>query len=192
ITLNFTKGNGMRRIVIIRANAPVNENPADTGFYNANPVFGTGSQIGSGNFVVYADTGSSVKITGLTFGTNYFYSIYEYNGIGGYSNYLLTAPLTGFSKVGLPASEAPQFNFVGYPNPFHSAIQLDFELLNPSSVTIVVYDILGREIKSGSFGKMPKGQNQLLLDETYFGNPGTYYIRIYFEGGCLQNPAVKY
>ncbi len=192
ITLNFIKGNGMRRIVIIRANVPVNENPADTSFYNASRAFGSGSQIGSGNYVVYADTGSSVTITGLTYGTNYFYSIYEYNGIGGYSNYLLTAPLTGFSKVGLPPSEAPQFNFVSYPNPFHSAVNLDFELKNSSSVTIAVFDILGREIKSGSFAKMPKGQNQLVLDETYFGNPGTYFISVYIDGVYIQHLAVKF
>ncbi len=92
ITLNFTKGNGSKRLIVARTNSNTSVAPNDTSFYTQNSVFGNGTNMGSNNYVVYADTGSSVTITGLTYGQTYNFTIYEYNGIGGYSNYLTSSP----------------------------------------------------------------------------------------------------
>jgi hypothetical protein len=42
-------------------------------------VFGSGSQIGTGHYVVYKGIDTSVNITGLNSGTVYHFAIYEYN-----------------------------------------------------------------------------------------------------------------
>jgi uncharacterized repeat protein (TIGR01451 family) len=58
--------------------------------------FGSGSQIGSGNYVVYKSGGSnSVTATGLTPNTTYSVAVYEFNGSNGTENYLTTSPATG-------------------------------------------------------------------------------------------------
>jgi hypothetical protein len=91
MTVSFTKGNGSRRIVLARASNPVNSAPTDSTMYTSSTVFGSGSQIGSGNFVVYSDTGSTFTLTGLTNNTMYYFAVFEYNGVGGYANYLTSA-----------------------------------------------------------------------------------------------------
>jgi len=91
MTVNFTKGNGSRRIVLCKAASAVSAAPVTGTPYTANAVFGSGSQIGTGNYVVYSDTGSSFTLTGLTANTTYYFAVFEYNGIAGFANYLTTA-----------------------------------------------------------------------------------------------------
>lgn len=86
-TLNWTSGNGTRRLVIAKAGSMVNSFPVDTINYNANATFGVGTNIGNNCFVVYNGTGSSCTITGLNNTTNYYFSIIEYNGTSSISNY---------------------------------------------------------------------------------------------------------
>jgi hypothetical protein len=77
--ISFTGGNGAKRIAVISttnfSNTPVN----GTG-YTANTIFGSGSTIGAGNFVVLNGTASNVTISGLTSNTTYFVKVFEYNG----------------------------------------------------------------------------------------------------------------
>jgi len=80
VTLNWTNGNGTSRIVMAHENAAVNATPVDGTIYAANATFGSGSQIGSGNYVVYNGTGNSVIVTGLQDGTDYFFQVFEYSG----------------------------------------------------------------------------------------------------------------
>lgn len=91
ITVNWTNGNGSNRIVVARALSAVNSNPVDETGYTASAVFGSGSQIGTGNFVVYSGNASTVTVTGLNTLTQYHFRVFEFNGSGGASNYLTTA-----------------------------------------------------------------------------------------------------
>jgi hypothetical protein len=70
---------------------PLGAVPLDQTSYNAGS-FGSGSTIGAGNFVVFNGTASSATITGLTAGTSYCFSIFEYNGTSANctENYLTT------------------------------------------------------------------------------------------------------
>jgi hypothetical protein len=90
ILLNFSKGNGTKRLVVARLDSNSRMLPNDSNWYSSNDTFGLGSNLGSGNFVVYADTGSALTIKGLTTGNTYILDIYEYNGYGGFSNYFQT------------------------------------------------------------------------------------------------------
>ncbi len=61
-------------LVLAKANSEVDGTPTGDGStYSANAIFGSGSQIGVGNYVVYKGTGTSVKVTGLTNGTTYHF-----------------------------------------------------------------------------------------------------------------------
>jgi hypothetical protein len=75
----FSPGNGSRRLVLAKAGSPVNAGPSDFAAYTADPVFGQGSPIGDGNFVVYNDFGDNFLLEGLEPGITYFLSFYEYS-----------------------------------------------------------------------------------------------------------------
>ena len=102
MTINWTRGSGSEVIVLAHAAAAVDSDPADGTYtgYTANAAFGSGTQVGVGNYVVYKGTGTSVTMTGLTSSTTYHVAVYELAGAADTAgdaqgtNYLLT-PATG-------------------------------------------------------------------------------------------------
>jgi hypothetical protein len=80
LTLNFTKGNGSGRTVIARKGAAVNVTPADLSLYWADQIFGSGTKIGTDNYVVYKGAGTSVVVKNLEPNTSYYFEVFEYNG----------------------------------------------------------------------------------------------------------------
>ncbi|MFY7886187.1 MAG: beta strand repeat-containing protein, partial [Dolichospermum sp.] len=99
IVLNLpTVGDGSNRIIVAKSGSAVDATPADGVSYTANAAFASGSQLGTGNYVVYNGTGSGsslLTVTGLTSGTTYHFAVYEYNvNTGTSQNYLLTGAAT--------------------------------------------------------------------------------------------------
>jgi len=93
--LRWTKGNGSRRLVLARAGNVVNSNPVDNTVYTADTVFAAGSQLGAGNYAVYANNDSTFLLTGLTPETTYHFAVYEFSNAGIDVDFLLTLPATG-------------------------------------------------------------------------------------------------
>jgi PKD repeat protein len=79
MTVSWTRGNGTSVLVVAHAGSAVNSDPVSGTSYTANAAFGSGSQIGTGNYVIYKGTGTSVNVTGLSTATTYHYAIYEFN-----------------------------------------------------------------------------------------------------------------
>lgn len=96
--INWTVGEAESSIVVIKPTA-VDSNPVDATTYTANSVFGSGTQIGTGNYVVYAGTGSSVSVTGLQGLTTYAVNVYTFNGASGTENYLTSSPATATQQT---------------------------------------------------------------------------------------------
>jgi hypothetical protein len=96
IVVNFSSGDGAKRIVLAKLATAVNSDPVDGTTYTANAAFSSGTQIGTGNYVVYAGTGNTVTVTGLASGATYHFAVYEFNdgGTAGAENYLVTVPGT--------------------------------------------------------------------------------------------------
>lgn len=82
IDLSWTNGNGDRVIVLAKETMGTLTDPVKGVSYTANSVYGSGNEIGTGNFVVYDGTGTSVSITGLTNGTDYDFMVYSYFSSG--------------------------------------------------------------------------------------------------------------
>ncbi len=95
MTFEWTRGDGANCIVVMKSGSAVDSDPVDLTAYTADAAFGTGSETGTGNYVVYSGTGSTVTVTGLTAGTTYHVAVYEYNGSGGTENYLISTPASG-------------------------------------------------------------------------------------------------
>lgn len=94
-TVNWTNGNGANHIVLIKNASAVNSNPIDGVTYTAVNSFGAGSEIGTGNYVLYVGTANTVSINGLQPNTTYHVAVYDYNGAAGTESYLTTTPATG-------------------------------------------------------------------------------------------------
>ncbi|MBI2418098.1 MAG: hypothetical protein HYV28_09400 [Ignavibacteriales bacterium] len=93
LQLSWLNGNGQARIIIARQSGTANAVPVDNATYQANPVFGSGSLIGTDSYVVYKGMASTAAISGLLPGRIYTFSIFEWNGSPGFENYLSSTPL---------------------------------------------------------------------------------------------------
>lgn len=102
MTLNFTPGDGSKRMIIAREGFAVNFTPADNTSYTANSSFSSAIDQGSGNKIVYSGSASSASISGLTGGATYYYKIVEFNCSNGMEQYLNTGALTG-NQATLPS-----------------------------------------------------------------------------------------
>lgn len=112
MTLNWTNGDGLGRMVVMKAGSAVDSNPVDLTTYSASSNFGFGTQLGSGNYVVYRGTANSTTVSNLQPGTTYYISIFEYNGSTS-STYLVPG-LTGNQLTATTptvASSTPVFQF---------------------------------------------------------------------------------
>ena len=112
MTVGWTRGDGAGVLVVARAGAiPVH--PVDGTVYAADANFGDGADLGSGSFVVYMGSGTSVALTGLSANTAYTVAVYEYNGSGGGENYMVSGrPTASRSTVtAAPATSASSISF---------------------------------------------------------------------------------
>jgi len=99
-TVGWTRGNGNAVLVVAHSGVAVNTDPTSGTTYTASTVFGAGSQIGTGNFVVYNGTGTFVNLTGLVSGTTYYFAVYEYNSAS--TCYNLTELTGSFTTLVVP------------------------------------------------------------------------------------------
>ena len=111
LNLTLNPGNGNKRIIIARENAEVNSFPTNGNSYFADSVFGNGSHLGNGNYIIYNGAGNNVTLTNLTPGKTYYFSVFEYNGIGITSNFL-----TSNSAIGNASSAIFPINITSLQN----------------------------------------------------------------------------
>lgn len=84
LTLNWNRGDGNEVLVLAREGSAVNAVPVDEITYSANPAFGNGSQLGSGNYVVHRgpNTTTTANITNLNANRTYHFAVFEMNTAG--------------------------------------------------------------------------------------------------------------
>jgi hypothetical protein len=121
-TVGWTRGNGNQVLVVARAGGAVDADPVDGTDYTANAAFGSGTQIGTGNFVVYKGTGTLVNLTGLTQGTTYHFAIYEfstpsncYNEVELTGSFTTRSSLSDIISLGGESASIPTSNVLAGP-----------------------------------------------------------------------------
>lgn len=75
----WVPGTGDKSIVLIKEGGPFDADHSDGRAYTADAVFGTGAEIGTGNYVVFSGPGDTVMVTGLSSSTAYYVAVYEYS-----------------------------------------------------------------------------------------------------------------
>jgi hypothetical protein len=97
LVVSWRLGDGDGVIVLMSEGYAVDADPVDGTTYSAGSAFGSGSQIGTGNYVVYAGSGTQVTVTGILSDTPYHVAVYAYAGTGSETNYLQASPALGIS-----------------------------------------------------------------------------------------------
>lgn len=112
--LSWTKGNGSKRIVVLREGSAVSAIPSDGVDYIENSSFPLGQEISAGQRVVYDGEGSSTEITGLNPATTYFARIYEYGGSGASIQYLTASSASSScATLSSPTQQATNLQISG-------------------------------------------------------------------------------
>ncbi len=65
-----------------------------------------------------------------------------------------------------------------YPNPFNSAVSLEFLLSRASATKLTVFDMLGRRVGQEVYGTLPPGRHHLQWDANNLAS-GVYLIRVH-------------
>lgn len=93
VVVNFSGGNGSKRILVVKSGSAVSFTPTDaTTYAGVNAALSSATDQGSGNKIVYDGTGNTVTVTGLSSSTTYHFAVYEYNvGTSSSQNYYATS-----------------------------------------------------------------------------------------------------
>lgn len=101
-------GDGSSRIVVARRGSPVTRKPNDGVTYAAGSVFAQGgANLGGQQYVVYNSSGNTFNLSGLEANTTYHLAVYEYNGLAGEENYLVSNALIGSQITTAPSTPEP-------------------------------------------------------------------------------------
>lgn len=81
LKVSWTKGSGAYSLVVLKPAVNSTITPTNSGMPNYAPstVYGSGTNLGSSNYVVYMGIGTSITVTGLSSCYNYDAIVYSYN-----------------------------------------------------------------------------------------------------------------
>jgi hypothetical protein len=81
------------------------------------------------------------------------------------------------------------------PNPFHGQMAIDFSLRDACDVSLVIYDLGGRVVRTLQHGRLPASDQVRnwdgLTDRGTRAGPGVYFLRLVTAGGSLERRVVK-
>ncbi len=107
--------------------------------------------------------------------TEYTYRVRAINitGSSDYSNE--ASAITGANSTSVYHSKSSRDLVINnYPNPFHSSTQIEYTIPASALVSLKVYDLSGREIRTLVHEKMPEGNHVILFDGSHLSG-GTYF-----------------
>ena len=181
MTVTCDKGNGTRRLILCKQGNAVNSVPLLGNAYLANTKFGSGSQIGTGNFVVFNDTGNTFTLNGLAGNTTYYLTVFEFNGYGVTANYLTTTFATGSQNTKpytgiFSLNNQTEKEIKIYPNPFSNTLHV-VSINGNHILSVSLIDIEGKEVL--------KSDNSVM--EVSSLKEGIYIAKIMTSSGiCFQ------
>lgn len=154
LSVGWTRGNGARCVVAVKLGSSTTTPPPSSIThttvtpFTASTVYGSGSNLGNGNYVVYQGTGTSVTITGLNPSTSYTVIVYEYNStLQIFTNLYLNEYNTSYGVANLegiytlctePTTNASNINFTGIN---YTSATINFTVGNGSNTLVAVDDL---------------------------------------------------
>jgi regulation of enolase protein 1 (concanavalin A-like superfamily) len=104
LNIAWTAGAGSAgSVVVVRQANPVTRQPLDGITYSGSNIYGSGDDLGEGNYVAYVGAGTSVTLTNVTPTIPYKVAVYSYTGAGAATLYGITnAPMATAAPFGTP------------------------------------------------------------------------------------------
>ncbi|MDQ3535012.1 MAG: fibronectin type III domain-containing protein, partial [Bacteroidota bacterium] len=140
VDMSWTNGNGQRRLVLAVEKTSIESFffPKDGSSFTSNSTFKLGSNVGYKMYVVYDGNGNSVSINGLFNGTQYNFTVLEYNGSGNETNYLLSPfPSGGFMTTG-PTEPTIRTSNINFTNRTQNSVQVNWTNGNGQNRIVLV------------------------------------------------------
>ena len=108
-----------------------------------------------------------------------YWSVVDVEGHG-------TVTACDFAITGDPSAVAPNIanetSLSASPNPSSDQVNIKYTLNEPGKVTLSLYDMSGKQLRTIEDGYKEKGLHEKIFDITAFPN-GTYYIDLIYKGG---------
>ena len=193
VQVSWNNGDGDKRLLIVREGNPTNKFPLDGTDYNANSTFGSGDDLGNGNYVVYSGSENSVTLTNLSPNANYYLRLFEFNKnstTGGNALYLLAN--SEIDSINLSTTAVLDDKFTvsqyslsqNYPNPFNPSTKIQFRIAEFGLVNLKVFDVLGNEVATLVNEEKPAGTYEVDFDASKLTS-GLYFYKLQ-AGGFVQ------
>ena len=163
-------------------------------FVNANTGFALGQReysFGplSARIIKTTDTGNDWYIDTLFSNVGGLTSLFFTDENTGYavgSDGAIFKTTTGGNVVGVSnnSGKIPAYYYLyqNYPNPFNPSTKIGYDLPSEANVKIIVYDDLGREVKSLINEKQNAGKYEIVFDSENLPS-GVYYYKLVTSGG---------
>jgi hypothetical protein len=126
----------------------------------------------SGSGTVNTPKTYSYNDNGLSAG-KYSYELKQIDFNGNFEFFVMS----GITDIGTPKKFEVSQN---YPNPFNPVTKIDYQLPDAGKIKLVIYDLLGREVKNLVSEVKPAGFYSAEFDATSFAS-GIYIYRLSFE-----------
>ena len=97
-----------------------------------------------------------------------------------FSNFLKTStPIDNFVITGINENNGPVSFDLGqnFPNPFNGSTQFNLNLVKSSDVTVEVYNVLGKLVKSATYENLQAGVNTIAINASDL-SAGLYSYRV--------------
>ncbi len=131
----------------------------------------------NGNITSYIDNDITISYKNSQLNAYYYVTAMKQNHESFPSN-IIDVPTNSMAKPAEKNKNAGKIKSVGvYPNPFNSSITISFYLISDSIVNIIIYTLLGEEIKRINLGLLDKGMQNFHVDFSNH-NYGIYYYVI--------------
>jgi hypothetical protein len=97
----------------------------------------------------------------------------------------ITGSTVGFDEIALS-----KLNFTIQPNPVSDVSEIQFNLEMPAQTRIIMYDVLGNEVKDIANTRLGAGTHTFSINKDDFGGKGVYFVRAEFEGNIMVRKIV--
>jgi PKD repeat protein len=114
---------------------------------------------------------------------------FVFHSNSGNNLYIDDINLTG-TTVGFDENALAKLNFSIQPNPVSDISEIAFNLEIPAQSSIVVYDVLGNEVKHIVNQKLGAGTHTFAVKKVDLGGMGVYFVRAEFEGNIMVRKIV--
>jgi hypothetical protein len=145
----------------MKTSAPSTDVPQDGSTYQMGSMIGNSVVVGFGN-------STSVNVTSLNAGTEYFFTVYPYTQSGNNFDYVATSAASARQQTaGMVTAVSSKEEGIAYPNPFTDVLTIPFyTTTDNTAVHVIIYDQFGRMIADLINTSFATGSHEVSWDRT--------------------------